>query len=342
MEVISIDGIKYKKASLVAKQFKYTADYVGQLCRGKKIDAKLVGRTWYVNPLSLTEHKEHKNNKTSSDENLTNLGYESTVSRIDVHSVLRNRTARTVEDVEERSKSTNFSQRLDWQPVRYQEDDADLLPQFGHDHDRPSQSLVVEQAEATQLKVKGEHTTTKLHADELPEVFLKGKLKIKSIEDNYDISEENIAITGLSESKQWATSEAADKPLVASASVKEPAFTDTAVPKNRPLKAIKEKDATYDVEIKTKSLATANLSRAISFAPRAITSNQSRDSKRSRQSDEVDTDSVTVTASSGAVWPYLLLPVFILALAIVALLVEVSITTSDTGLRTTFSLSFLL
>src|SRR4029078_297853 len=36
----------------------YTSDYVGQLCRGKKIEAHLFGRNWYVPEKAILNHKE--------------------------------------------------------------------------------------------------------------------------------------------------------------------------------------------------------------------------------------------------------------------------------------------
>ena len=42
MKELAIDGKKYVKASAIAKDLGYTSDYVGQLCRGGKIDAQLV------------------------------------------------------------------------------------------------------------------------------------------------------------------------------------------------------------------------------------------------------------------------------------------------------------
>jgi len=57
MNTIEIKGIEYVKASVIAENFGYTTDYVGQLCRGEKVDATLVGRTWYVNPDSIHDHK---------------------------------------------------------------------------------------------------------------------------------------------------------------------------------------------------------------------------------------------------------------------------------------------
>lgn len=64
MKTIEINGVKYSKASEVAKDFGYTSDYIGQLCRGKKIDATLVGRTWYVNKDSLKKHKSGRYRST--------------------------------------------------------------------------------------------------------------------------------------------------------------------------------------------------------------------------------------------------------------------------------------
>ena len=67
MDKVTFEGVEYVKASALAKQFKYTSDYIGQLCRAKKVDARLVGRTWFVNPESVIEHKQGKYKKTASD-----------------------------------------------------------------------------------------------------------------------------------------------------------------------------------------------------------------------------------------------------------------------------------
>jgi len=42
MDKVVFDKKEYTKASIAAKQFKYTSDYVGQLCRLEKVDARLV------------------------------------------------------------------------------------------------------------------------------------------------------------------------------------------------------------------------------------------------------------------------------------------------------------
>lgn len=60
MEVLELNGEVYVKANSIAKDLGYTSDYVGQLCRGGKIKAQLVGRSWYVHEKSLRAHKTSK------------------------------------------------------------------------------------------------------------------------------------------------------------------------------------------------------------------------------------------------------------------------------------------
>lgn len=60
MKTLQLDGVEYVKASEAAKAHGYTSDYVGQLCRGGKIKAELVGRSWYVNIESLLKHRKNR------------------------------------------------------------------------------------------------------------------------------------------------------------------------------------------------------------------------------------------------------------------------------------------
>lgn len=60
MESIRLDEKVFIKATALAKKLGYTADYIGQLCRAGKVSAQLVGRSWYVEEGSLTEHKRSK------------------------------------------------------------------------------------------------------------------------------------------------------------------------------------------------------------------------------------------------------------------------------------------
>jgi len=64
MEEVTLDKKKYVKAADIAKHLGYTSDYVGQLCRAEKVDARLVGRSWFVVADSLRAHQ--KDTKRSS------------------------------------------------------------------------------------------------------------------------------------------------------------------------------------------------------------------------------------------------------------------------------------
>ena len=60
-------GIKIKEKKFIpsrdaAKVAGYDADYIGQLCRGGKLECKRVGRVWFVEHSSLVEHCKEKGN----------------------------------------------------------------------------------------------------------------------------------------------------------------------------------------------------------------------------------------------------------------------------------------
>lgn len=54
---ISIGGKNYIPAAQAAKLVGYTKDYVGQLARGGKIEAQLIGHSWYISEDSIRRHK---------------------------------------------------------------------------------------------------------------------------------------------------------------------------------------------------------------------------------------------------------------------------------------------
>ena len=53
----NIDGKTYISSRRAAEIAKYSNDYVGQLCRGGKVTARMMGRTWFVDQESILEHK---------------------------------------------------------------------------------------------------------------------------------------------------------------------------------------------------------------------------------------------------------------------------------------------
>lgn len=68
---------KFISSKRASKLTGYTTDYVGQLCRAEKIKSKLVGRNWYVNEISLLEHKQGpKKDQTTNGKELSQYAYE--------------------------------------------------------------------------------------------------------------------------------------------------------------------------------------------------------------------------------------------------------------------------
>jgi len=195
MDAVTIKGVEYQRVSLLAKKFKYTTDYIGQLCRAKKVDAQLVGRSWYVNPLSLESHKKSRHAKSTTtktqivSEKSDDKANKIKISRVDVDPVVTKNIVKTTSQ-----RIGNFAKRIDWKPVKYEYDESDLLPSL-HDSIKAPTSLNVNLAEATGLPVKNNPKSTRLVADELPTVSLKGKLKVDSLDESFDVDVENEDIT---------------------------------------------------------------------------------------------------------------------------------------------------
>ncbi len=57
MNELTIDGQTYISSKRAAEITGYAKDYVGQLCREGRIEARLVGRNWYVLEKSVREHR---------------------------------------------------------------------------------------------------------------------------------------------------------------------------------------------------------------------------------------------------------------------------------------------
>ncbi len=57
MDELVIEDKKYLSSKKAAKLTGYAKDYVGQLCREGKVEARLVGRNWYVLESSIMDHR---------------------------------------------------------------------------------------------------------------------------------------------------------------------------------------------------------------------------------------------------------------------------------------------
>ncbi|HMO77697.1 MAG TPA: hypothetical protein PKA42_01085 [Candidatus Paceibacterota bacterium] len=200
MKGVTIDGVEYLPATSLAKQFRYTTDYIGQLCRAKKVDAKLVGRTWYVNPLSLTKHKTARYKKVEPAEKTTEIAKEITLSRTEVNPEIFVSKHQKLQPTQQ----PHFSRRIDWKPLKYEADEVELLPKMTRPDAIPHK-IKLNLAEATSISVKNSSKDEKMVADELPAVSLRGKLTIESLNDSFaETAETAVPETPLSEANNIA------------------------------------------------------------------------------------------------------------------------------------------
>lgn len=70
MDELVIGGRQYVSSKRAAEITGYAKDYIGQLCRAKRIDGKLVGRNWYVEPRSLLHLSVKKPGSSNSESSL--------------------------------------------------------------------------------------------------------------------------------------------------------------------------------------------------------------------------------------------------------------------------------
>lgn len=161
MDVVEFSGKEYTKASVVAKRFNYTSDYIGQLCRAKKVDARLVGRAWYVNLDSLLEHRKGKYKKPTEIElEPTEKVIKNYLSRIDVEPILNKKIVKILKNKGDLESEVR---------VRYESDENVLFPRV----DKSDVSTVLhadtagEESLTTSKEVSG--TKTFFKAEPLPD-----------------------------------------------------------------------------------------------------------------------------------------------------------------------------
>lgn len=180
MQKVTFGGKEYVRATVIAKKFKYTADYVGQLCRSGKVDARRVGRNWYINLESViayrkTKHQTQKKSTSRSAATQNPRSPKPTSKR--VPPVPR---AKTVKATQRRSVPLSRYTLA----VAYDTDDSQLIPVIGpapKPKNAPKKKTVtIRRQSATQLKVQNSSTPVTFKSEKLPEITLSGKLKVDS------------------------------------------------------------------------------------------------------------------------------------------------------------------
>lgn len=202
MQKISFGNREYVKASEVAKRFKYTQDYVGQLCRGDKVDARLVGRVWYVN---LESVKDYRKTKHSTQKKTTKAATkpQSVRKRSAVNPVVRPKTARKIQEIFPNQAHKAVKQVV----AKYSQDAVSVIPVLGSSAQttKPSSSPVSENKPKIIIKVRPDSKkSTRYHVRKTPEITLKAKLKVSdkidvvaAEPDSLDAAENiNLALNG--------------------------------------------------------------------------------------------------------------------------------------------------
>ena len=179
MDTVNVKGINYEKASLLAKEFKYTSDYLGQLCRARKVDCQLIGRTWYINRDSLVSHRNsrYSKNNTLSDEKTFEYNVKINKSRVEIEPFLKNKVIKMTA-----SRTGHFNDETNWKPAKYELDKGDLLPTM-LDKSRKMKADIIETKPEKHLdnSVKSE-----IEFRNSPSVVLNGDIKISSQEYEHE------------------------------------------------------------------------------------------------------------------------------------------------------------
>lgn len=185
MDKVVLDGIEYVRASVIAKRFRYTADYVGQLCRSKKVDARLVGRSWYVNPLSMDEYRAGRHQKKPPEQaSSTDVVKSGPISSAEdkplpqrsvVASRLKSSTLKELATQEMRRVGEQRTLRVVYEP-----DHGNLIPTLIKHDTRPPTYVPVEPAESKKLGISNSRAdrVSSFTPTEMPEVSLSGKVQV--------------------------------------------------------------------------------------------------------------------------------------------------------------------
>ncbi len=143
MDEISVKGKQYVKAKVLARELGYTNDYIGQLCRAGKVDAELVGRTWYVDPDSVRGHKSTRYRSTKAT---TKKGVQAEVLR----------TLQEVVHIKPNFYTPHHTKSFAKQ-FTYETDETELVPTASKERHAKKTVLPVELADARKLNVAVEN-----------------------------------------------------------------------------------------------------------------------------------------------------------------------------------------
>lgn len=190
MQTVSVNGDVYTKASVLAKRFGYTADYIGQLCRANKVDAQLIGRSWYVNEFSLQNHKDSRYEALRGNDIISKISVNqaptATLEKPAIRPSLSKKTFRSFPQ----SVETQWEKHLSMQssPTTYEADTGDLFP-------KSMKPIVPVLPVAIPITLSGaskvlvqepKENQYLLRFSEVPSVSMSGSLRVQDVESDFD------------------------------------------------------------------------------------------------------------------------------------------------------------
>ncbi len=203
METVTHGGTVFTKATVLAKKYRYTTDYIGQLCRGGKVESKLIGRAWFVNEESLLQHKSDRYASVRTPEIIINKSVFSEKSETKIvprilptlskntHRNLQKETHLVVhhEQTSPRKRATYHTDSGELEPVTFLKlsKSEPVTPVVKPE---PSKNIPISLGE------KAKHTLT---FEPLPEVSLQGNLAVQSLDDpDLFIDTEPVSVSDIS------------------------------------------------------------------------------------------------------------------------------------------------
>ena len=182
MEKLVLDGKTYVLASKAADSAGYTRDYVGQLARSGKIEAHLVGRSWYVNIDQLGDYRvETKRN-----------------SRIKAREQVR-KSLRVREEELSEKESRHYLERA----ASYEKDSTELMPEVRRVPITLEKEKVTERKKRSNLStLRQKKEPTYTVENEGDKVLMSGNLDIVDATDAESVDEDTIFLQARLEKKK--------------------------------------------------------------------------------------------------------------------------------------------
>lgn len=179
MEKISFEGESYVKAVDLARELGYTSDYVGQLCRSGKVKARLVGRSWYVSPDSIRQHKRGRYRRSTAKSK----------AAVQKELEVRSESARKTHGAHQTHTPASGSRKLPV-TIQYESDTTELIPTRERESfPEPLHNEVFEKIEPEVLKVVDTGLKYNVFTTPKPEIKFSGALKVQDADESTDFDD---------------------------------------------------------------------------------------------------------------------------------------------------------